>query len=102
MNRDFDKPLPSSPDTERTILGSIILDNGLMDEAAQLFNIDSGAEFYVPSHRKTFLAMVALYRIGMEINPITLKEELARESSLESVGGIMFLSSLSGGLPHVT
>src|SRR5438105_2545395 len=35
MNRDpiLERPLPSAPDAERAILGSLILDNALIDQA---------------------------------------------------------------------
>lgn len=98
----LERSLPSSPDTERAVLGSVLLDNSLIDQAAQLFDTETAPDFYVPSCRKTFLAMLNLYRIGMDINPITLADELKRDNALEAVGGMIFLSNLSHGLPHVT
>lgn len=80
-------------------MGAIILSNELIDEA--VVNLKPG-DFYLPSHRRIFMAMIALYEVGMEIDPILIAEELRRDNSLESAGGILFLTNLTNGLPHVT
>src|SRR6476469_3851863 len=95
----LERPLPSSPDTERAILGAVILDNTLIAQAVELLR---PADFYVPSHRRIFVAMIALFERGSEINPILIGEELKKENSLEAVGGISFITNLAYGLPHST
>src|SRR5437763_2955595 len=95
----LDRALPSSPDTERAILGAIILDNTLIAQAVELLK---PPDFYVPSHRRIFVAMIALFERGSEINPILVAEELRRDNSLDSSGGVLFLTNLTNGLPHVT
>ena len=95
----LERPLPSSPDTERAILGSIILDNSLIAQAVELVRPD---DFYVPSHKRVFRAMIFLFEHASEINPILIAEDLRRDSSLDAFGGMIFLSNLTYGLPHVT
>src|SRR5712691_5782312 len=95
----LERPLPSSPETERAILGAIILDNALIAQAVELLK---PSDFYVPSHRRIFVAMIALFERGSEINPILVAEELRRDNSLDAAGGILFLTNLTNGLPHVT
>src|SRR5437764_12346548 len=95
----LERALPSSPDTERAILGAVILDNTLISQAVELLK---PSDFYIPSHRRVFVAMIALFERGSEINPILIAEELRRDNSLESSGGILFLTNLTNGLPHVT
>lgn len=95
----LERSLPSSPDTERAILGAIVLDNTLIAQAVELLK---PSDFYVPSHRRVFVAMIALFERGSEIDPILIAEELRRDSALESSGGILFLTNLTNGLPHVT
>src|SRR5712671_3355767 len=94
----LERPLPSSPDTERAILGTILLDNSLIAQAVELVKPES---FYVPSHRRIFKAMIALFERQSEINPILLAEEMRRDSSLDTSGGMLFLTNLTYGLPHV-
>jgi replicative DNA helicase len=95
----LERPLPSSPETEKAILGAVILDNSLIAEAALFL---TAADFYIPSHRKIFVAMLALFEVGSEINPILIAEELRRDNNLESSGGMLFLANLTFGLPHVS
>ena len=95
----LERPLPSSPETERAILGAVILDNSLIAQAVELLKPET---FYVPSHRRIFLAMITLFEHGSEINPVLIAEELRRDNSLESAGGMIFLSNLAFGIYHVT
>lgn len=95
----LERPLPSSPDTERAILGSILLDNSLIAQAVELLKPEN---FYVPSHRRIFMAMIALFERGSQIDHVLIGEELRRDNSLESAGGMLFLSNLPFGLPRVT
>src|SRR5437016_5984774 len=90
----LERPLPSSPDTERAILGSILLDNSLIAQAVELLKPE---DFYVPSHRRIFMALIALFQHGSEINPVLIAEELRRDSSLETSGGMLSLSNLAFG-----
>src|SRR5436190_13178268 len=94
----LDRPLPSSPDTERAILGSILLNNALIAQAVELLK---PTDFYVPSTRRIFQAMIFLFEDGTEIDPLLIAEELRKDSSLEMVGGVISLSNLSTGLPPV-
>jgi replicative DNA helicase len=95
----FERSLPNSSEAERAILGAIILDNGLISQAIELLKPE---DFYVPSHRRIFVAMTGLFERGAEINPILIGEELKKENALETVGGISFVTNLTYGLPHST
>jgi replicative DNA helicase len=95
----LERSLPNSTESERAILGGIILDNGLISQAIELLRPE---DFYVPSHRRIFVAMIALFERGAEINPILIGEELKKDNALESVGGISFITNLTYGLPHST
>lgn len=93
----LERPLPNSADAERAILGAIILDNGLISQAIEQLKPE---DFYVPSHRRIFVAMTKLFERGSEINDILIGEELKKEATLESVGGFTAISNLTYGLPH--
>lgn len=95
----LERPLPNSPESERAILGSVILDNALISQAIELLKPE---DFYVPAHRSVFLAMTSLFERGAEINPIIVAEELRRDGTLESIGGIDFVLNLTDGIPHVS
>lgn len=95
----LERSLPNSAEAERAVLGAIILANFLLMQAIELLRPE---EFYVPSHRKIFIAMVSLFERGIDINPILIAEELKKENALESVGGLSFITNLTYGLPHST
>lgn len=95
----LERPLPHSAESERAILGAIILDNGLVNQAIELLKPE---DFYLRSHYFIFRSMISMSERGAEINPILLGEELRRDGSLEQVGGIAFISELTYGLPHFT
>ena len=94
-----DPALGLSQRAKLEILGAILLDNGLISQAIEQLRPE---DFYVPSHRRIFVAMIALFEHGAEINPILIGEELRKENSLESVGGFTFITNLTYGLPHST
>ena len=77
----FERSLPNSSEAERAILGAIILDNGMISPAIELLKPE---DFYVPSHRRIFVAMTALFERGAEINPILIGEELKKDNALET------------------
>jgi replicative DNA helicase len=97
LDSKLDRGLPSSLDAERTILGAILLDNSVCNEAAELLKPD---DFYLDSHRRIYSAMLALSEHGSAIDIITLTEELSRKKEAESVGGVAYISSLIDGVPH--
>src|SRR3954447_20094482 len=93
----LERRLPNSAQAERAILGAIILDNALVSQAIEQLRPE---DFYVPSHRRIFLAMIALFERGSEINQILIAEELRRDGEIESVGGVSYITNLMMGLPH--
>lgn len=95
-NKFTDKPLPSSEEAERAILGGIILDNRLMSQAIGKISTET---FYSPINRRVFAAMVLLFEKQKPIDPILIGEELKKNGSIESVGGVAAITNLTFGLP---
>jgi replicative DNA helicase len=98
LREPLERPLPSSSESERAILGSILLDNRLISQAIEMLQVQ---DFHVPSHRRVFQAMIFLFEHHSEIDPILIAEDLKKDGYLELVGGMVFLSNLSNGLPRV-
>ncbi|HEX9930574.1 MAG TPA: replicative DNA helicase [Pyrinomonadaceae bacterium] len=98
-NRDqfLERPLPSNTEGERAILGAILLDNSLINQAIEQLTPD---DFYSPFHRAVFNGMIALFERGAKIDPILIGEELKKEGKLESYGGVAAIANLTYGLPH--
>ena len=54
----LEKPLPSNEDSERIILGAILLDNSVIAQAVEHLKPE---DFYSPLNRRVFAAMIALF-----------------------------------------
>lgn len=93
----LEKPLPSSAESERVILGAILLDNQLIAQAIEAVGAD---DFYSPLHRRIFKAMISLFERGERIDPILIGEELKKDGSIDSIGGVAAITNLTYGLPH--
>lgn len=93
----LERPLPSSEEGERIILGAILLDNALIAQVIEQLKTE---DFYSPRHRRIFEAMIALFEAARVIDPILIGEELKKEGLLESIGGIATITNLTYGLPH--
>lgn len=96
MNEPFERALPNSSEAERAVLGAILINNSIIDQASSELVPE---QFYVPSHRRIFQAMQLLSEQQSEISPILIGEVLSNEGTLESVGGISFITNLTYGLP---
>lgn len=94
----LEKPLPSSDESEKVILGAILLDNSNIDAAAEILQ---PGDFYSPLNRRVYAAMLILNEaVDRKIDPILIGEVLKKEGSLESIGGTSTITNLTFGLPH--
>lgn len=93
---------PHNDEAERSLLGSIFLDNRVLDEVSSLVQPE---DFYRESHRHIFRAILALHSRGDVVDVITLADYLQAEQLLDAIGGPNFLARLSQDVPsaaHVT
>ena len=95
----LEKAMPSSIDAERAILGAILLDNAMINQAAERIRRE---DFFLDSHRRIYDKMLKLFEQGRLIDPITLQEELKRAGDLDLIGGPAYIGALFDGLPFPT
>ena len=93
----FDKGLPSNVEAERSILGAILLDNAVCNQAIELLRRD---DFFLDSHRRIFDKMISITERLMPIDLITLSDELRRAGEFEQIGGATYIASLIDGVPR--
>ncbi len=94
----LDRPLPQNPEAERSVLGSVLIDPQALDRVTQKIRAE---DFYKDAHRQIFTAMLDLAESSRQIDLVTLKEELAQQGVLDSVGGAAYISSLVDGIPDI-
>jgi len=92
-----DRDLPVNLDAERSVFGSILLDQKAYDEASALGLMAS--DFYLDSHRRIYSRIVDLAESSRPVDMITLVEELERHKELAAVGDVGYVSGLVDGVP---
>lgn len=98
MHGDYftDKGMPNSEETEKQILGTIILDNDAMKGVAETLEVE---DFYSPYHKKVYKAMLSLYQAASSINPVLIGEELKKSEPLDAMGGVARVMGLATAMP---
>jgi replicative DNA helicase len=98
LSVSLDRPLPQSPDSERAVLGSILINPNAFYRVISTVNTE---DFFRDAHRTIFAVIRALAEESREIDLLTVKEELARNGLLDQVGGFAYVSSLIDGIPDI-
>lgn len=78
------------------VLGSMLISEDAIPLALEVVDVDC---FYRDSNRLLFSAILDLYNNQKSVDFITLSDELKRRGSLEAVGGIAYLTSLTEAVP---
>jgi len=89
--------LPSSLEAEQFVLGSVLLGDQALPQAAGILRSE---DFTIEKHRRIYARMLDLYARGEKIDYLTLMEELNRNGQLASVDGVAYLSALTEGMPR--
>jgi replicative DNA helicase len=87
---------PHSPDAERSVLGSMLRDNGVIGDVIQIIRVEN---FYADAHQKIFQAMVGLYDKGHPVDLVVLSEVLKEQKHIEDIGGYAYLAVLWDAAP---
>ncbi len=87
-----EKKQPSNLEAEQALIGSILVNNDIIDEISTIINPTS---FYDPAHTKIYEVIEELNNKGMIANPITLKNYFEKDNMLNEVGGTEYLVKLT-------
>lgn len=87
---------PNSLEAEKSVLGAMLQDSNAVLQASETLHPD---DFYQPSNKEIFDAMLKLNREQMPIDLVTVDEELTRRGTLDGVGGTAYLIELSQYVP---
>ena len=91
-----DRVPPQSLESERALLGALLLRPDAIHDVSDLIRHDS---FYAEKHRLIFSAMRELSERGEPIDQLSLSERLQNQSLLERAGGRAYLAELAGSAP---
>ena len=91
-DNSIEQKQPSNIEAEQALLGSILVNNDIIDEVSTIINPTS---FYDPAHTKIYEVIETLNNKGMIANPITLKNYFEKDDMLNEVGGTEYLVKLT-------
>src|SRR3990167_2759996 len=79
---------PLSPAAERALLGSVLIDSGLVNECASII---TAADFHITRHAWVWEAITSLAQAEQTIDPLTVPKRLDDAGRLAAVGGLASL-----------
>lgn len=91
-----DRVPPQSLESERALLGALLLKPDVIHDVGDLIYPDS---FYAEKHRLIYTAMRELSERGEPIDLLTLSERLGNQALLERSGGRAYLAELAAAAP---
>ena len=95
IDQEESQQLPQHPEAEGAILGGVLVNNHAWFRLGTL----SSDDFAKPANRIIFETMALMVEERMDIEPLTLKYELAKRNMLDAVGGIAYVTSLMDVIP---
>ena len=90
------KMMPHSTEAEQAVLGCLLIDENL---PLHVMSALKEEDFYLESHGQIFSAMSNLYNTNRPVDFVTLSDELDKNGTLESVGGIEYITMLTNVVP---
>lgn len=91
-----DRMPPQNIEAEQAVLGAIFLEPAALTLATEILIPE---DFYRAAHQKIFNVMLKLNDQGEAVDLVTVTEELAAAKLIEDIGGVSYLSELSGAVP---
>src|SRR5947209_11902349 len=92
-----DRLPPQNLEAERSVLGSVLLDNDVLHEIVPMLGVP---DFYRDVHQTIYQAIRDLYDEGKGIDAITLADELIRRDPSEKIGRDEALREIVDSVPH--
>lgn len=90
------RTMPNNLEVEQAVLGCILIDSDATVNIISKVKVD---DFYSETHKTIYDAMLNLYNANINIDIITLTDELEKKDLISSVGGIAYLTTLTNVVP---
>ncbi len=92
-----DRLPPQNREAERSVLGSMLRDNGVIGDVIQILRTES---FYSDAHQKIYDAMTTgLHDKGHPVDLVTLANVLQQRGQIDDIGGYAYLAELWDAAP---
>lgn len=87
---------PHSADTEAAALGSALISAPAAQQVTELL---TEADFHLPRHKLIFAALYDALEWGLDVNTLTVPEQLRAKGQLEAAGGLDYVLGLTDATP---
>lgn len=88
---------PQNLVAERSVLGSVLLENHGIDEIADILRPE---HFYSDVNSIVYAAILKLHEGSTKVDAVTLAEELDKRNQLEDIGGVPYVLEILEAVPH--
>ncbi len=92
VNLEQGKIPPQALELEEAVLGAIMIEKDAIIEVIDILKPES---FYKDEHQKIFGAIMNLFATDKAIDILTVPEELRKQSHLEEIGGIAYITHIT-------
>jgi len=96
INKNSVRLPPQNIDSEKAVLGSIMLRKDAMHEVEDILNPES---FYAEKHKIIFQTMLDLSSKNEPIDMLSLSAKLEEKKMLEAIGGNQYLAEIANAVP---
>jgi replicative DNA helicase len=87
------KTLPTNLEAEQAVLAAVLMNNRALERVSEFLRAE---HFSHPAHQEIFKLATRQFEVGIPFDIITAKNYLDQQGVLESVGGVDYLTQLSG------
>ncbi len=87
---------PQNIEAEQSVIGSMLLDKDAIPNIAEILKSE---DFYREDHREIYDVIMDLFDKGNAIDLITVSDMLKQRGTLESVGGLDYLTNVATSVP---
>ncbi len=88
--------LPSNIEAEKSLLASILISQDALYDALSKLSPD---DFYQPSNRLIYEAILNLSKSGKAIDLVIISEELSKTDKIDEIGGVGYLAEVADFVP---
>lgn len=92
LSTGIDRLPPQNIDAEQSVLGAMLIDQEAVIKAMEIL---SGDDFYRDAHKEIFEVILELTDQNEPVDLITVSEALRKRESLEKIGGVAYIASLT-------
>lgn len=93
------KVLPQNIDAEKSVLAACMLNKVAVEELAPKLE---PKDFYRPAHKTIYESIIDLYKRHIDVDQISLAENLQAKGQLEAIGGRNYLLDLASNEMSLT